>query len=159
VAAFLGQVPEVRMKVAPVVSAGDLDVLRREARDAAVARTAAEARITLEEAATRLFRERLPDRPLPADPDPVLAALVDTEASPAHAPGLAARRLQTLRAALAEAGVPPARVLESPPAERPDPRAGTIELDVVEPESPRRAEIVEVLGRVGGATAETPGAE
>ena len=55
-----------------------------------------------------IFRERLSGRSVPSEPGATLAALADTEASPAHAPALAQRRLETLLAAFKEAGVPSA---------------------------------------------------
>ena len=69
----------------------------------------------------------------------MLAALAETEASPAHAPALAARRLETLLALFKEAGVARARLVETPLAERPDATGGTIELNVLEPDRPRRS--------------------
>ena len=153
VAAFLGQFGEVRMTLAPVVSERDLAALRRQAAEAAVDRLAAGARISPEAAAARLFRERLPDRPVPAEPGATLAALADTEASPAHAADLAARRLETLLAAFKEAGVSRAQLVEAPPVERPNLTAGAIELNLLEPDRPRRSQLVEFLrgfGRGGG---------
>jgi hypothetical protein len=138
VAAFLAQVGEVRMSLVPVVSEQDLGVLRREAAEAAVERRAAGGRTSAEDAAARLFRERLPGRPVPSEPGAVLAALADTEASPAHAPALARRRLETLLAALGEAGVARGRLVEAPLVERRDSAAGAIALDLLEPDRPRR---------------------
>jgi hypothetical protein len=138
VAAFLGQVGEVRMSLVPVVSERDLGVLRREAAEAAVERRAAGGRTSSEDAAAQLFRERLPGRPVPSEPGAVLAALVDTEASPAHASALARRRLETLLAALREAGVPQARLVAAPLVERRDSAEGAIALNLLEPDRPRR---------------------
>jgi Domain of Unknown Function (DUF748) len=152
VAAFLEQVGEVRMALTPVVSGRDLAALRRRAAEAAVERLAAAARISREAAATRLLRERLPDRPVPLEPAATLDALAETEASPAHAADLAARRLETLLAALKGAGVAPARLVDAPPVERPDSAEGAIELNLLEPETPRRLEFLRFLPGLGGAT-------
>jgi hypothetical protein len=135
VAAFLEQVGEVRMALTPVVSGRDLAALRRRAAEAAVERLAAAARISREAAATRLLRERLPDRQVPVEPAATLDALAETEASPAHAADLAARRVETLLAALKGAGVAPARLVDAPPVERPDSAEGAIELNLLEPET------------------------
>jgi hypothetical protein len=139
VAAFLGQVGEVRMALTPVVSDRDLAVLRRRAAETAIERVASGGGVSAETAAAQLFRERLPGRLVPAEPEALLTALADTEASPAHAPALAARRLETLLTALKEAGVARARLVEAPPAERADSTAGMIELNVLEPDSSRRS--------------------
>jgi hypothetical protein len=113
-------------------------------------RLAADARISREAAATRLFRERLPDRPVPLEPEATLDALADAEASPAHAPDLAARRLETLLAALKGAGVAPARLVDAPLAERRDSTEGAIELNLLEPDTPRRFELLRFLPGLGG---------
>lgn len=150
VAAFLGQIGEVRMALTPVVSGRDLGELRRRAAEAAVERLAATARISPEAAATRLFRERLPDRQVPSEPEAVLAALADSEASPAHASTLAAQRVATLLAVLKEAGIAPARLVDTSVVERPDSTEGAIELNLVEPDAPRRSQLLQVLRRLGG---------
>jgi Domain of Unknown Function (DUF748) len=139
VAAFLGQVSEVRMALTPVISDRDLAALRRQAAEAAVERVAAGGRLSPEAAAAQLFRERLPGRPVPVEPEALLSALADTEASPAHAPALAARRLETVLAAFKEAGAVRTRLVEMAPAERGDAAPGVIELNVLEPDSSRRS--------------------
>jgi hypothetical protein len=153
VAAFLGQVGEVRMGLVPVVSERDLAVLRRQAAEAAVDRLVGGGRISAEAAAAQLFRERLPGRPVPSEPGATLAALADTEASPAHAPALAQRRLETLLAAFKEAGIPQARLVESPLVERPDSTEGAIELNLLEPDRPRRSQLLQTLRGFGGTVA------
>jgi uncharacterized protein involved in outer membrane biogenesis len=150
VAAFLGKVGEVRMGLVPVVSERDLAMLRRQAAEAAVDRLVGGGRISAEAAAAQLFRERLPGRPVPSEPGATLAALADTEASPAHAPALAQRRLETLLAAFKEAGVPQARLVESPLVERPDSTEGAIELNLLEPDAPRRSQLLQTLRGLGG---------
>ena len=154
VAAFLGQFGEVRMGLVPVVSPRDLAALRRQAAEAAVERVAAGARISPETAAAKLFRERLPDRPVPVEAGATLDALADTEASPAHATALAARRLETLLAAFKEAGVARARLVEAPFVERADSTAGAIELSLLEPDRPRRSQFLQFLRGLGGTAGE-----
>jgi Domain of Unknown Function (DUF748) len=149
VAAFLGQVGEVRMALTPVVSARDLATLRRQAAEAAIERLAGTARISPDAAAAQLLRERLPGRPVPPEREAMLAALAETEASPAHAPALAQRRLETLRALFKEAGTARARLVETPLAERPDAVEGTIDLTVLEPDVPRRSQLLQTLRGLG----------
>ena len=81
-----------------------------------------------------------------------LAALADTEASPAHAPALAQRRLETLLAAFKQAGVPQARLVESALVARPDSTEGVIELNLLEPDRPRRSQLLQTLRGLGGTT-------
>ncbi len=150
VAAFLGQVGEVRMALTPVVSERDLATMRRQAAEAGVERLAEGARLSPDAAAAQLLRERLPGRPVPPEREAMLAALADTEASPAHAPALAARRLETLLALFKEAGVARARLVETPLAERPDTTGGTIDLNVLEPDAPRRSQLLQTLRGLGG---------
>jgi hypothetical protein len=152
VAAFLGQFGEVRMALAPVVSPRDLAGLRRQAAEAAVDHLAGSQRLSREAAAARLFRERLPNRPVPAELGATLAGLADTEASPALSRTLAARRLETLRAALQQAGIQPTRLVDAPVVERPDEAEGAIELSLVEPDGPQRSPVRQLLsGRAGTA--------
>ena len=80
----------------------------------------------------------------------MLAALADTEASRPR-PALAARRLETLLALFKAAGVARARLVETPPlAERPDTTGGTIDLNVLEPDAPRRSQLLQTLRGLGG---------
>ena len=150
VAAFLGQVGEVRMALTPVVSERDLAALRQQAAEAAVERLAEGSRLSPDAATAQLFRERLPGRPVPAERVAILAALAGTEASPALAPALAARRLETLLALFKEAGIARARLVETPLAERPDAAGGTIDLTVLEPDAPRRRSLLQMLRGLGG---------
>jgi hypothetical protein len=90
---------------------------------------------------------------VPSEPGATLAALADTEASPAHAPALAQRRLETLLAAFKEAGIPQARLVESPLVERPDSTEGAIELNLLEPDRPRRSQLLQTLRGFGGTVA------
>jgi hypothetical protein len=156
VAAFLEQLGEVRMALTPVVSGRDLAELRARAAATAVERMAAQGQVSREEAATRLFRERLPDRAIPEDLEATLDALTATEASPAHASELAARRREAVLAVLKQAGIPPSRLVDTPPAERQEPAAGVVALDLLEPDSPQRPQLLEFLRRLGGAASGAP---
>jgi uncharacterized protein involved in outer membrane biogenesis len=149
VAAFLGKVAEVRMALTPVVSERDLATLKRQAAERAVERLAEADRLSPGAAAARLFRERLPGRPVPAEREAMLAALAETEASPALAPALAKLRLETLLALFKEAGIARARLVETPLAERPDTAGGTIDLNVLEPDAPRRSQLLQTLRGLG----------
>ena len=63
VAAFLGQSPEVRMALTPVVSARDRAALRQGSLDNAIERIARDERLSPDAAAARLFKERFPGEP------------------------------------------------------------------------------------------------
>jgi uncharacterized protein involved in outer membrane biogenesis len=150
VAAFLDQVGEVRMALTPTVSERDLAVLRHQAAETSIKRRAAEARIPPEDAAAKLLRERRPDRPVPAEWEALLDALAETEAAPTQAPSLAVRRLDTLLAVFKEAGIPRARLAETPLAERPEANGGAVELNLLEPETTRRSQLLQTLQKLGG---------
>jgi hypothetical protein len=152
VAAFMQQLGEVRMTLTPVVSERDLAELRRQAAEAAVDRRAASAKVAREAAAAQLFRERFPDRPVASEPEALLVALAESEASPAHGAALAARRLATLRGVLQQAGIAPTRLIDAAPVERPTSTEGVIEPNLLEPEAPRRSQLLQLLERLGGTT-------
>ena len=144
------------MGLVPVISPRDLAMLQRQAVEAAVERRAAGELISRGEAAVKLFRERLPDRPVPREAEAMLDVLVDTEASPAHVPALAQRRLETLRTALGEAGIAERRLVEAPMAEGRDSAEGAIALNLLEPDRPRRSQLLETLRGLGGTVIGEP---
>ena len=149
-AGFLGQTPEVRMALTPLVSSKDLDALRQGALDAAIGRVAHEAGSQKDAAAARLFRERFPDRPLPDTPDAVLAALRESEPIPAAAgQRLAEQRVESVRATFKSAGIDPARLPQTSRARAQDAVEGRVELDLGEPGNP---------GRAGAQVPDFPGA-
>jgi hypothetical protein len=152
--AFLEQTPEVRMALTPVVSSRDLAEMRRPALETAIERVAREARISSEDAAVRLFKERFPRRPLPDTPDAVRAGLMESEAVPAAtAATLADKRVEGVREMVKKAGIDPARLPERKAAQGQEVGEGMVKLDLVEPESPRRQgwQPPELLRRLTGA--------
>jgi hypothetical protein len=138
------------MALTPTVSERDLAALRHQAAETSIKRRAAEARIPPEDAAAKLLRERRPDRPVPAEWEALLDALAETEAAPTQAPALAVRRLDTLLAVFKEAGIPRARLAETPLAERPEANGGAVELNLLEPETTRRSQLLQTLQKLGG---------
>jgi hypothetical protein len=127
-AAFLEQLPDVRLALTPVVSARDVAAIKRRIVESRFAR---EARTSGEGAA------------LP------LAALVERAPLPADAvPDLGERRLEAARAAFEQAGVDTARLRETAVSER----AGAdtqIDLEVLEPEGPRPSKMRDLLRKFG----------
>jgi len=111
---FLQQAPEVRMTLTPVVSSRDLAEFRRHALQATIERAAREARISPEAAATRLFEQRFPGRTAPSTSEAVLTALAESEPLPtAAATGIAAARVEAVRALAEKGGIEPARLPRS----------------------------------------------
>jgi hypothetical protein len=157
--AFLEQTPDVRMALTPVVSSRDLAEMRRPAVETAIERVAREARISSEDAAARLFKERFPQRPLPDTPDAIRAALVEGEPAPpaATVAALADKRVETVRDMVKKGGIDAARLPETKQVDRDPGSQELVKLDLVEPDSPRRSgrQAPEVLRRMTGA-AETP---
>jgi hypothetical protein len=138
VAEFLRQAPAARMGLTPVVSSEDVAALRRHALEADIERVTDEARISPDEAAARLYQERFRGRSLPDTAEAVRAALAEDEAiSPAAVRGLAAQRMEMVRAVVKQAGLDPGRLPEKAPLVQGQ-GEGEVKLDVAEPESPRR---------------------
>jgi len=140
VAAFLEQVPAVRMALTPVVSSRDVAELKRLALGADIDGAAREARTSPDAAAARLFEQRFPRRPLPDTPEAIRAALMEGEPIPeTAAAGLAAQRMETVRARVKQAGIDPARLPQKAPLlQGRGEDEGQIALDVVQPEGPAR---------------------
>jgi hypothetical protein len=124
--AFLEQLPDVRLALTPVVSAGDIAEIQR--RTTTVTR---EARPSAEGAA-------LP-RVAVADPPPLPASV---------APDLAKRRLEAVRDAFKQAGVERDRFVETAVAERNTAEA-QIELEVLEPEGERPSKMRQLMRKLG----------
>jgi hypothetical protein len=153
-AAFLAELPEARMTLTPVVSARDLTELKRRTTDAAITRLTRDGGLSASAAAARLFQERFPGRTPPEAPEAIRAALVQIEpAAPGVAAGLAAQRVETLRAMMKKAGIDPTRLVEAPAPEDPAGAEEGIQLDLAEPpESPRQSgqRLPETLRRLLG---------
>ncbi len=138
------------MTLTPVISSRDLAALRRQAVDDELKRLGGDAAARAE-AAAALFARPFPDRPRPDTTEAVLAALEESEAVPPEASaGLASRRLDAVRALVANTGVEPSRL---PASGRPVRRAepdGVVEVELAvtpEREPPGRGP---ALGRPAG---------
>jgi hypothetical protein len=150
VAAFLEEMTEVRMALAPVVSSRDREELGRQGVRASVDRLAREAQIPPDAAAARLFKQRFPDRQPPESADAIVDALAESPPTlAADVSALTARRLEAVRATLRQAGIDPKRLLETRSVDRQEAVEEGVELDLVEPESARRPGLVNLLRRLG----------
>jgi uncharacterized protein involved in outer membrane biogenesis len=148
-AAFLEELPEVRLSLTPVISSRDVDELRRRKVNAALERIARPQSLSRDVAVVRLFTERFPDRPSPSTPGAAFAMLLETETMSAAETGeLATRRLEAVRATLERAGIHARRVPETQLALR-DGREGQVEAGVLEPETARPSKVRDVLRRLG----------
>jgi Domain of Unknown Function (DUF748) len=147
-AAFMDQLPVVRMTLTPAVSARDRAELGRHAVDAAIDQIARRDRLTREEAAGRLFEQRFPGRPAPASAEATWAALAEAELkTDAELAELAARRLEVIKASIKRAGIDGDRLADAKFVERQGPESG-VELAVLEPEAPRPSPSRDLLRRL-----------
>jgi uncharacterized protein involved in outer membrane biogenesis len=148
-AAFLDQLPEVRISLTPVVSSRDVEALRRRPVEAAIDQLVREQGLSRDAAAARLFAQRFPDRPVPAAPETTLATLLEAQTVPPTAiADLAAGRLDALRGTLKQAGVDAKRLPEMKLVQR-DGADGQVEANVLEPETPQPSKVREVLKKLG----------
>jgi hypothetical protein len=137
VAAFLGQTPEMRMALTPVVSAKDRAALKRRTLDAEIARLVKSEKLSPEAAAVRLFKERFPQQPVPDTADAAVSALAtDDAAPPAELKDLAEQRLKIVRDGIKKAGIDGKRLKEDATPAMPGAGEGQVKLDLVEPEEP-----------------------
>jgi hypothetical protein len=147
-AAFMEQLPEVRMALTPTVSPRDRVELARQAVDVAIERVARSDRLTREAAAGRLFEQRFPGRPAPASPEAAWTALAEAEPKAApELPELAARRLEVVKTSIKQAGIDGDRVADAKLVER-EGSESQIELAVLEPEVPRPSPFRDPLRRL-----------
>jgi hypothetical protein len=147
--AFLDQLPSVALTLTPTVSSRDVDELRRRSVEADLERVARQSRLSREDAAARLFAQQVPDRPVPADPEAIVAALTErVTVPPERLAELATQRLQTVRAAVTRAGVDAARLTESEPRPR-ESAESQVEIEVREPDAGRPSKIRETLRKLG----------
>jgi uncharacterized protein involved in outer membrane biogenesis len=147
--AFLDQLPEVRMALTPVISARDLEELRRRALEAAIERAAREGRLSREEAVARHHAEQRAGQPVPERPEAALVALLERAPLPSsHVRELAAARLDVVRDAAKRAGIDAARLPASKLGQRED-DGGQVELEILEPEEPRPSKLRETLRNLG----------
>jgi uncharacterized protein DUF748 len=148
-AAFLDQLPEVRMSLTPVVSSADVEALRRRPVEAAIDQLARQHGLSRDAAATRLFAQRFPSDPVPSAPGTVIASLVEAQTVvPTDVTDLAARRLDAVKGTLKRAGIDGGRLPEAKPVQR-DGRDGQVEANVLEPETPQPSKIREMFKRLG----------
>ena len=106
VAAFLRGAPSVGVVLEPVLTQADIDALRREQVLARLAAPpASPGGADPLEAARREYRERWPERPLPATLETIVAELAAVETMPADAmKSLGAGRLEVVRQELTRGG-------------------------------------------------------
>jgi len=133
--AFLDQTPETRLTATAVVSRRDLAAMKQPAVDKAIDRVARESKISPDEAAARVFQERLPGKPVPETPDAIRASLMEAGDPPAEASTLSEDRLKAVRAAVKKAGIDSSRLVEAKPSGQAADDQPQVKLDLAEPES------------------------
>ena len=148
-AAFLDQLPDVRMSLTPVVSSGDVEALRRRPVEAAIDQLVRQHGLSRDAAAARLFAQRFPSDPVPSAPGTVIASLVEAQTvAPTEITDLAARRLDAVKGTLKRAGIDGARLPETKLAQR-EGRDGQVEANVLEAETPQPSKVREMFKRLG----------
>jgi hypothetical protein len=148
--AFLDQLPSVGLALTPTVSPRDAEELRRRTVEAQLERVARQRGLSREDAAARVFAEQVPGRPVPDDPEAIVAALVERVPTPTaeQLTELATQRVQTVRAAVTRAGVDAGRVTDGEP--RPRERAESqVEIEVREPDVAKPSKVRETLRKLG----------
>jgi uncharacterized protein DUF748/AsmA-like protein len=158
-AAFLDRLPQVTLKLTPVVSAADAEALKAHALEVALARLQRQAQRPRDEAVRRLFAERFPREGAPDTTEAALSALRERTLLPADALAeLATQRLEAVRAEARRAGVDVTRLIEVKARDRVG-EGGQVEIDVGEPQEARRSPLREVLRRLGAPLARPDGRE
>jgi hypothetical protein len=113
-ATFMRDTPAVAFTMKPVMTVEDVDALRREAVRQRLAAQAGAGQPDPTAVAARLFAERFPGRPVPAELDAMVAELASKEPAPdAALRTLATQRLDLTRRELVGKGVDPARLRTS----------------------------------------------
>ena len=147
--AFLDRMPQVTLRLGPVLSAADADALRSQALGRELDRVEQRGSLSREDAAARVFAERFPGEPVPATPEATLAALRERTQLPADAmASLAKERLDAVRTGARRAGIDVSRLIDVAAAERPDSPAGQVDVQVGEPDRQGRSPLHEVLRRL-----------
>jgi hypothetical protein len=115
VATFMRDTPAIAFALKPVLTVEDVDALKREAvRQRLAALAGAAGQPDAGAAAARIFAERFPGRPVPAQLDALIGELAREEPSPDSGLGaLATQRLELIRRELVGKGVDPARLRPS----------------------------------------------
>jgi uncharacterized protein involved in outer membrane biogenesis len=156
---FLQRMPDSRMVITPVITVGDLDVLRQEEARAMIARaeqersgasSAANAASTVTTGAARVFTTRFPGREVPASLEAIVAAVAaDLEPPEAAAHKLAKDRLAAVRTAIKDAGVDPERVQANKDTEGLEaPEGGRVEFGLADTLKPKRHLLAELLHKL-----------
>jgi hypothetical protein len=111
VAAFMKQLPDVRMVLTPALSLGDVEALKTVEINTRIREAARQDHRSEREAAARLYAERYPGREPPEDTEAIVRALREVEPPPADAAyRLAKHRADAVRDALKKADVEPTRL-------------------------------------------------
>jgi len=150
VTAFLQQLRDMKLALTPLISSDDIEQLRRQPLEATLADVGREGRLSREDAAARLFLQRFPARPAPETPEAMFEALLGREPKPtAEAVAkLAVSRLEAVRAPVRQAGIDGTRLVETKAVQREE-SGSRIELEVLDPETPRPSKLREILRRLG----------
>jgi uncharacterized protein involved in outer membrane biogenesis len=147
--AFLDHLPEVRMSLAPVVSARDVEELRHRALEAALDRATREERLSHPEAVARLYAQQFPGQGLPERPEAALAALLERVSLPtSHVDELGAARLDMVRGVAKRSGIDTARLPDSHVGRRED-GGSEVDLEILEPEGPQPSKLRDALRKLG----------
>jgi Domain of Unknown Function (DUF748) len=153
-AAFLDRLPQVTLRLTPVVAVVDSEALRARALEATLERLARKARVSRDDAARQLFAERFPGQPVPSTTEVVLGALREQTTLPADALAeLATQRLAAVRDAVRRAGIDTARLIEVAVSEQASGDDSRVEIDIGEPGGPRRSTLRDALRRLGAPLA------
>jgi hypothetical protein len=152
-AAFLDRLPQVTLRLTPVVAVVDSEALKARALEATLERLARKARVSRDDAARQLFAERFPGQPVPDTAEAVLGALREQTTLPADALAeLATQRLAAVRDAVRRAGIDTARLIEVAVSEQAS-GDSRVEIDIGEPGGPRRSTLRDALRRLGAPLA------
>jgi hypothetical protein len=140
----------MKLALTPAISPDDIGQLKRQGVEAALDDLARSGRHSRADALARLFAQRLPGRPVPETPEATLEALLAREPEPTAEAldKLAARRLEAVRAPVKQAGIDTSRLVENKTAQG-DERGSRVELEVLDPETPRPSKVRELLRRFG----------
>jgi Domain of Unknown Function (DUF748) len=150
VTAFLQQLPQMKLALTPLISSDDVGQLRRQLLEATIDDLARAGGHSRPDAVTRLFVQRLPDQPVPETLEATFEALLAREPRPTTeaVAKLAARRLEAVRAPVKQAGIDATRLVETQTVQREE-SGSRIELEVLDPETPRPSKMRELLRRLG----------
>jgi len=118
IAAFMKELPDVRMILTPSVSLGDVEALKTAQIRARIKELVAQQKLSERDAAARLYAEHYPKREPPDDVEAIVTALRELEPPPEEAAyRLAKRRVDAVRDALKKADIDSTRLVASKEAE------------------------------------------